>query len=180
MLSNLRVLHAGANPLEQISLGLLSSIPCLEELDIGFSELLEALPDEFQNMKFLRVLLAGNGRLRELPGSLFSCSNLEELFLYGNCLDALSADVGKLKNLRVLNLGRNQIRSLPKCLAECANLEKLLVYENCLSELPPGLDKITALAELNVMSNEAMPSLPRHVRAKACARETAAFLSGAC
>jgi len=120
--SALRILHAGANPLTSVPDDLLRSLPALEELDVGFSELLEELPDSFDATRALRVLRAGNNRVRDIPQTLYSCVNLEELHLYGNCLSNLSPDIGNLKRLAVLNVGRNQLDSLPAQLAECKDL----------------------------------------------------------
>ncbi len=176
-LHNLRILHAGANPLKFISPVFLSSLSCLEELDVGFGECLEELPNVFDQTPALRVLRAGNNRLNSIPITVYSCPNLEELHVYGNCITQLDSCIGKLKRLRVLNVGRNQLSSLPLQLAKCRNLERLRAYENSLVALPTGLDDISSLVELNLVANSELPVIPDDIRVEANARKIAAFLA---
>lgn len=176
-LRNLRILRAGVNPLRTISPESLASLGYLEELDVGYGESLEFLPNVFSHTPALRVLRAGNNRLVEIPKSVFSCSNLEELHVFGNCISQLDTRIGKLERLRVLNVGRNQLSSLPVQLAECKSLERLRAYENNLSAVPPGLDDISSLVELNLVANDKLPAIPSKIRALATARSIAGFLA---
>lgn len=170
------MLHVGCNPLESIDAAVFESLPKLTEIDVGFSEILTDLPDSFHKLPSLKVLKAGNGRLSSLPPSLFKCSKLEELYIYGNTLKEISEDLGNLVNLRVLNVGRNQIVSLPESIGRCAALDTLHVYENCLSSMPEGVTRLENLHTLNVNSNEALPVPPREIRCLAEAKSKAAFL----
>lgn len=174
-LPNLRVIHFGANPLQSFDDGALVGLTVLEELDVGFSECLGALPPSIGECKALRKLYAGNGRLRSLPLDLFACSSLEELHLYGNDLSELPAAVGNLKRLRVLNIGRNQISRLPDELASCTSLETLHAYENSLSSLPLYIDKLPALKVINVENNPQLPPLPQDIKRSADAHGIAKF-----
>jgi len=149
----------------------------LQELDIGFSETLQTLPNTFDQLTELRILLAGNGHLTTLPSSLFQCDKLEELQVYGNALKTLSADIGHLKKLRVLNIGRNQIDAVPETIGECKSLETFHAYENCLTTLPKGATALSKLVTLNVMANEKLPDIPREVRVLASATATANFFA---
>lgn len=175
VLSNLQVLLAGCNPLENIENGLFSSLPSLQRLDIGFSELLEQLPNDFSACQSLEILEAGNGRLKSLPASLFRCEKLQELQLYGNILKTISEDLGFLRSLRILNVGRNQIEALPQSIANCTALETLYLYENCLSALPMGVSKLEKLKTLKVDCNADMPIPPREIRCLPSVQATAAF-----
>lgn len=176
-LSNIQVLEAGCNPLESVEADLLRGLPNLIEIDIGFSETLEQLPDAFDNSRSLKIIHAGNGKLNDLPPSLFQCEKITELHLYGNSIKSISKSVGNLRSLRLLNVGRNQISQLPSRLAECSLLEVLHAYENCLSSLPAGLAKLECLKTLNVASNSNMPAPPREVRHKEGVRAIAEFYS---
>lgn len=165
----------GCNPLETIETGALDSLDSLEELDIGFSETLTTLPDSFAKLQSLRILLAGNGRLEKLPPSLFQCTALEEIHIYGNCLKEITSSIGSLSNLKVLSAGRNQITSISEDVGKCTKLTTLLFYENCLSRLPKGIASIESLEILNVDSNDDMPMLPRDIRCSADLKATATF-----
>lgn len=170
-------MYAGCNPLEGIANDLFQGLPKLKELDIGYSEVLTELPDTFDRLESLRILLAGNGQVTSIPPSLFKCCNLVELHLYGNSLKDIGEDLGKLTNLQVLNVGRNQITRLPESIGKCTALETLHLYENCLSCLPEGVTQLTNLKTLNVLSNVDMPMPPQEVRRLAKATATATFLA---
>lgn len=175
VLHKLEVLEAGCNPLQSIHADVFAKLPQLTEVDIGFSELLMTLPDTFDNIPNLRILHMGNNRIEELPPSLYTCHQLEQLHVYGNCVKQLDVKLGSLTNLRILNVGRNQIKQLPDSLGECAKLEVLHAYENCLSRLPSSIVKLENLKTLNVHSNESMPVPPRQVRCLPGVKATAAF-----
>ena len=113
VLENLKQLLVGANPLTTVSGDLLRALPALEELDIGFSDTLDHLPDVFDATPSMRVLRAGNNRIEHVPASLYTCANLDELHLYGNCLKTLSPDISKLTRIirtRTILLGGNSPR----------------------------------------------------------------------
>lgn len=174
-LSNLEVLHAGCNPLERVEGDLIEGLSKLQELDVGFSEILEELPDAFSGCQSLQLVHAGNGRLNSLPPSLFRCEMLQELHVYGNSLKELSEELGNLVNLQVLNIGRNQITKVPDTIGKCSSLHTLHLYENCLADLPTGVTNLQNLKTLNVDSNAGMPDLPRSVRSKSGALASAEF-----
>jgi Leucine-rich repeat (LRR) protein len=174
-LTGLEELHVGANPLQNIEAGVFTGMSRLQELDIGFSEMLAGLPASIGDCTGLRVLHAGNGRLERLAPALFNCTSLEELYLYGNALTELPSEIGRLRKLRVLNIGRNGISNLPAELAQCEKLESLLVYENMLAAFPAGLDRMSSLTVLNAECNPDLPSVPRHIRCAANAKLVAKF-----
>eukprot|EP00178_Gracilaria_changii_P027240 TRINITY_DN852_c0_g1_i1.p1 TRINITY_DN852_c0_g1~~TRINITY_DN852_c0_g1_i1.p1 ORF type:complete len:292 (-),score=38.32 TRINITY_DN852_c0_g1_i1:2469-3233(-) len=174
-LSNLQVLLAGCNPLTAIEHELLQGLPKLQQLDIGFSETLEEIPDAFHGCHALKILQAGNGKLKSIPPSVFRCENLEELHVYGNSIKHISDEIGCLRSLRVLNAGRNQISKLPDSICTCASLEVLHVYENCLSALPSDLSKLEKLKTLNVDFNADLPTPPIPVRCASSVQAVAAF-----
>lgn len=174
-LPRLQRLLVGANPLTSIAADALSGLTVLEELDIGFGEELCAVPACIGECTALRLLFAGNCRIESLPKELFSCTNLEELHVYGNSLAEISVGVGKLGKLRVLSAGRNQLKSLPAVLAECKALEALHVYENELSRFPGGLETLPGLKIVNADNNVDLPPVPRDVRVQCSAQKVAAF-----
>lgn len=174
VLTKLTILKAGCNPLTTIEDGLFPSLSNLTELDIGFSETLQTLPDKFDQLANLNVLHAGNNRLKELPISLFSCEQLKELQLYGNDLTFLDDQLSKLKRLHELNVGRNQIKKIPSTIGDCQHLRVLHCYENCLSSLPSSLVNIPKLQTLTVHGNN-LPVPPRDVRSQPGATALAKF-----
>lgn len=174
-LPNLKSLLVGANPLKSISDNAFDGLESVEVLDVGFSEELVDLPPSLGSCRSLKVLLAGNGRLSSLPCELFSCSNLEELHIYGNSLAEIPGAIGKLSKLQVLSAGRNQIRSLPQELSQCSALQALHIYENELTSLPAGIEKLSGLRVLNADNNLGLPPVPRDVRLRCSPQQIAAF-----
>lgn len=175
-LVNLRVLHVGCNPLENVHADAIRPLTSLVELDLGFSETLSTLPDAaFTPLQRLRILHIGNNRLSTLPRTLFDCAQLEQLHAYGNDLQTLPADIARLTKLQHLNVGRNQIVSLPEEIGKCAALHTLHLYENCLERLPKTIAQLPGLTILTAHANERLPVPPRNVRCAQGVRAAAEF-----
>eukprot|EP00172_Hildenbrandia_rubra_P003754 Plantae.Rhodophyta-Hildenbrandia_rubra.ctg6418.p1 GENE.Plantae.Rhodophyta-Hildenbrandia_rubra.ctg6418~~Plantae.Rhodophyta-Hildenbrandia_rubra.ctg6418.p1 ORF type:complete len:259 (-),score=48.52 Plantae.Rhodophyta-Hildenbrandia_rubra.ctg6418:217-993(-) len=173
--TNLERLLAGCNPLRMVEDQLFDGLRNLKELDVGYGETLETLPDTIGQLGMLEKLLVGNCRLQELPNGLFRCEALQEIHGYGNCLKEIPAGIGKLKSLTLLNIGRNQIDKLPDAVAQLPSLEKLFVYENNLERLPKQVGNLPQLKAVNVDGNTILPSLPKDVRRSGDAKQIAAF-----
>ncbi|KAK4533221.1 hypothetical protein CCYA_CCYA16G4103 [Cyanidiococcus yangmingshanensis] len=168
-LPNLERLLLGCTPLVTVP-------PCalplgLVELDLGYGDTLQCLPDEvFSELKQMKLLYLGRNRLDSLPESLFDretgCgASLVRLDLHGNALKSLPPAIGSCSALVELNLGRNQLRTLPAELASCRNLRVLHVYENDLHAPFPEvfLDAFPQLEQLNWRGNAALPRIPTEV-----------------
>lgn len=173
--NNLTSLQAGCNPLQSIAENLLPKLPCLTELDIGFSETLTVLPDTFSHTPQLTILDAGNNRIESLPLSLFTCASLCQLNVYGNCLKSIPEQVGNLTQLKAINVGRNQLCQLPSQLGQCTQLTTIHAYENSLESIPSSIAQLPNLQVFTVHANPKLPIAPRDVRAKPGAQAEAEF-----
>lgn len=79
----------------------------LEELNLSYNNLADALPSQIGNLKKLRILKAGSNQLTGVPAEVGQLSNLEVLDLSNNQLTGLPYELANLKKLRTLNLSGN-------------------------------------------------------------------------
>lgn len=141
----------------------------LEVLDLS-GNALSTLPDEFAQLKKLRIFFASNNAFTEVPQVLGQCpalsmvgfkanriqhlpgqalpAPLRWLILTDNALTALPADIGRCTRLQKLMLAGNQLRDLPPELAHCQQLELLRLSANRLTALPEWLLHMPRLAWL--------------------------------
>eukprot|EP00188_Purpureofilum_apyrenoidigerum_P006410 Plantae.Rhodophyta-Purpureofilum_apyrenoidigerum.ctg9955.p1 GENE.Plantae.Rhodophyta-Purpureofilum_apyrenoidigerum.ctg9955~~Plantae.Rhodophyta-Purpureofilum_apyrenoidigerum.ctg9955.p1 ORF type:complete len:283 (-),score=52.61 Plantae.Rhodophyta-Purpureofilum_apyrenoidigerum.ctg9955:585-1373(-) len=160
-LTHLEKLHLGCNPLEFVPEDIFQDMKNLKYLDIGYGCELDYIPDSIGNCCELRELWAGNNRIRTLPASLWKCTKLENLQVFGNDLSELSPEIGKLHSLKTLNVGRNQIKALPESVADCQQLAVLHAYENDLHSVPKRLLNLEDLTVANFYGNLQLGFLPR-------------------
>jgi internalin A len=92
--------------------------------------------------------------LIELPRSLSTLEQLEELVVVENKLASMPDWIGGLVELRKLNLGNNQITNLPVAIGRLTKLQELQVWGNRLVTLPESLGLLTHLRELVLHTNQ--------------------------
>lgn len=93
-------------------------------------------------------------RLNEIPNSLFSLTNLQELNLVGHRLEEISPNISNLKNLHTLYLSYNELQSFPEELCDLYSLKRLyLTYNKIGDGLPIGLSKLSNLEVLYFHGN---------------------------
>ena len=153
----------------------------LEILDLSDNHL-TSLPQEFAQLKKLRIVFFNNNAFEEVPEILSQCpslamvgfkSNLIKKFaehalpptvrwliLTNNRLEQLPASIGNLKNLQKLMLAGNQLTSLPDELALCRNLELIRLAANRLTELPEWLFTLPRLSWLAYSGNPFCQAIP--------------------
>ncbi|KAL3739843.1 hypothetical protein ACJRO7_021159 [Eucalyptus globulus] len=98
----------------------------LLELDVSSSKCLW-LPESIGNLSRLKVINISHCYIRDLPRSILTLKELEELHAVG-CLDLkweIPEDIYKLLLLRVLYLQYTPIRNVPKTIEQLPRLEKL-------------------------------------------------------
>jgi hypothetical protein len=139
----------------------------LEILDLSNNRL-TSLPDDFSQLKQLKVAFFNNNQFEEFPQILAECpqlsmvsfkenrlraiapqalsANFRWLVLTNNQLTELPSSIGQLSKLQKLMLAGNQLRSLPPELAQCHSLELIRLAVNQLSEFPDFLLTLPRLA----------------------------------
>mmetsp|Transcript_9894 Transcript_9894/g.17830 ORF Transcript_9894/g.17830 Transcript_9894/m.17830 type:complete len:269 (-) Transcript_9894:38-844(-) len=164
-LDKLQTLLIGANPLVSIDDQCLNGLNQLEVLDIGFGEKLQSLPEQIgKYVPKLKVLKAGNSRISKIPQSISLLNDLEELYLYGNCISEFPIEICELSSLRVLNLGRNQLTTVPEQIESLQkSLQELQLYDNDIHKFPKSIANLKLLKVLNVNHNARLPIPPRDI-----------------
>eukprot|EP00049_Salpingoeca_infusionum_P014029 m.261213 g.261213 ORF g.261213 m.261213 type:complete len:1661 (+) comp15576_c0_seq1:212-5194(+) len=100
--------------------------------------------------------------LVELPASLWSTENIEQLHIDNTKLKVLPDGVGALDMLRVLDVSHNLLCVLPKTLGALSQLETLRASHNELLRVPSDICNITSLKLLDLSYN-ALSRPPRRL-----------------
>ena len=180
-LSSLNLDYSIAEPRLKLSqnltdfpLEILDLADSLEILDLSNNHL-SSLPQEFSQLKKLKVVFFNNNQFEEFPEVLAACPNLSMVSFKGNQLKTISEDalspnirwliltnnqlttlpssIGKLSKLQKFMLAGNQLQSLPDELANCKNLELIRLAANQLQMLPAWLFTLPRLTWLAYAGN---------------------------
>ncbi len=160
--------------LTEFPLEILELADSLEILDLSNNQL-SSLPQEFAQLKQLRIAFFNNNQFEEFPEVLAACPNLSMisfkenrlktisesalfptirwLILTNNQLTTLPKSIGNLNRLQKCMLAGNQLESLPDELANCQNLELLRLAANQLQSLPAWLFTLPRLTWLAYAGN---------------------------
>ena len=204
LLTNLKILYLSSNELTNlptelgklkklkelyISKNLLRTLPAeignlasLEKLYLDNNQLAN-LPSEIGNLKNLRALILGSSQsfprnqISQLPDSLFSLINLEELSLQ-HCWfnNDVPKGISKLQNLRILDLSENRLTRLSEEVFDLVNLIKLelgnrevfvkgrkkLSGDNRIVKIPSSVENLKNLRFLSLSKNN-LASLPSEI-----------------
>ncbi|MCX6352512.1 MAG: hypothetical protein NTX03_11725 [Bacteroidetes bacterium] len=93
------------------------------------------------------------GKTSEIPGFIYTLTNLTSLSLTGLNLGNISPEISKLTKLRTLNLNDNPINMISEEIGKLSNLEELDVL-NSFGELPKTLEKLSKLKTLSTGAKE--------------------------
>ena len=168
--------------LTEFPLEILELADSLEILDLSNNQL-SNLPDEFSQLKELRVAFFNNNQFEEFPEVLAACPNLSMisfksnkirmisetalspnirwLILTNNQLTTLPKTIGKLTKLQKFMLAGNQLQTLPEELANCKKLELIRLAANQLTTLPPWLLTLPRLTWLAYAGNPFCETIER-------------------
>lgn len=151
---NLRVLYADNNTLTKLP-SEISSLVQLVGLRLDNNQLSE-LPNlqALSNLEF--ASFSGNNltTLETSDGNLVFPKQLKLLNLERNKLRLLPATINTLTELRNLNVSHNSLNKLPDELGQCFNLYELNISHNQLSQLPITITQLTKLDSLTFTNNQ--------------------------
>ena len=153
--------------------------------------LIESLPESFENLKMLEELSLSNNQLTEFPSlqhlnylSVLDLSHnkikeikrenlpaeclLEEFSMHHNEITEIPESIGLLPNLIVLNLNNNQISSVPESFSSLKQIQEIHLAFNNLSRVPLSLGRLTDLLKFDLTHNR-MACPPSVICAEGCA-----------
>ncbi|MGF1726436.1 leucine-rich repeat-containing protein kinase family protein [Photobacterium nomapromontoriensis] len=137
--------------LTSFPLDILSLADSLEILDLSNNQL-ATLPEEFAQLKKLKIFFASNNHFDTLPEVLGQCPNLEMIGFKSNIINQVP-ELSLPPKLRWLILTDNQIETLPDALGERPRLQKLALAGNRLTRLPQTLSQLSNLELIRISAN---------------------------
>ena len=93
-------------------------------------------------------------QLRSLPASIWTLSNLKELYLSDHQFTSLPPEIRGLRSLRELWFSRNQLTELPAEIGQLIELKRLYLNGNQLTSLPPEIGLLRSLEQLDLDNNQ--------------------------
>jgi hypothetical protein len=115
---------------------------------------------DFASKYNIRWLLLSCNRIRAIPETISTLTNLQQLDLEDNKIRAIPETISTLTNLQQLDLGRNKIRMIPESIAALVNLRSLSLKRNKIDDVPDVLAKMRKLKSLRINKNPFIEKIP--------------------
>ncbi|WP_020537985.1 leucine-rich repeat domain-containing protein [Lewinella cohaerens] len=129
------------------SLKRIGELKNLRVLDISGSWITE-IPDEIQNCKYLRSIIANASRLEKISPAIGQLRELRNAN-FGYCnLRSIPRELGEVESLWSLGLGGNQLNDLPESISNLKNVMFFSIDKNRFTEFPNevlGLESVVNL-----------------------------------
>lgn len=165
-LVNLQTLKLNNNPLGHNQLRQLPALVALQTLHMANTQRsLSNIPTSLDSLTNLQDVDLSQNNLPRVPDALYTLPNLKRLNLSENCIIDVSSDIGDLwKNLVTLNLSRNKLKALPATLCKLSKLRRLYINDNQFDfdGIPSGIGKLYSL-EVFMASNNNLEMIPEGV-----------------
>lgn len=139
----------------------IQSFPALSQLELldpdslkqqkiytSIESALAANPDSVYRLSLVKK------KLKDIPASVYSFRNLQELNLSKNQFTELPDRIGELKNLQRLTVSNNKLKAIPKTIGKLTGLVYLDFNRNLIEAIPPEIGNLINLEELNLWDNE--------------------------
>ncbi|XP_074112335.1 FLII actin remodeling protein isoform X2 [Cotesia typhae] len=155
-LSNLQTLNLNHNPLGHFQLRQLPSLMNLTTLQMCDTQrTLNNIPSSLESLTNLQELDLSQNSLPRVPDALYLLSNLKRLNLSDNEITEMSSAAEMWQKLEILNLCRNKLSALPASICRISNLRCLYLNDNHLEfeGIPPGIGKLSSLQIFSAAKN---------------------------
>ncbi len=124
----------------------------LEILDLS-NNALSSLPDNFCDLKKLKIAFFSENNFKELPEVLGKCPNLTMIGFKSNQISFISENAFPNK-LQWLILTNNQIQEIPKSIGRCSKLQKVALAGNKIKNLPSEMAQCKNIELLRISANQ--------------------------
>jgi Leucine-rich repeat (LRR) protein len=132
------------------SIGLLSEL----KIFIAKNNSLTELPFEFFRLtKLIKLDLASN-QMATVPLAISTFENLESLDLRHNGIEWLPPEIGKLKKLVALQLWGNKLIDLDPSVTLLPSLKEIYLKDNRMTTLPEGITRMKSLTYIDFQGNK--------------------------
>ncbi|XP_046745055.1 protein flightless-1 [Diprion similis] len=155
-LANLQSLNLNHNPLGHFQLRQLPSLMNLTTLQMRDTQrTVNNIPSSLESLTNLQELDLSQNELPRVPDALYSLPNLRRLNLSDNQITELSTAIDLWQKLETLNLCRNKLTALPNSLCKIGTLRRLYLNDNELDfeGIPSGIGKLSSLQVFSAAKN---------------------------
>ncbi|XP_012274985.1 protein flightless-1 isoform X2 [Orussus abietinus] len=155
-LGNLQTLNLNHNPLGHFQLRQLPSLMNLTTLNMRNTQrTLSNIPSSLESLTNLQELDLSQNALPRVPDAIYSLVNLRRLNISDNQITELSAAIDLWQKLETLNVCRNKLTALPSSLCKILTLRRLYLNDNELDfeGIPSGIGKLSSLQVFSAAKN---------------------------
>ncbi|KAF3425373.1 hypothetical protein E2986_07775 [Frieseomelitta varia] len=155
-LANLQTLNLNHNPLGHFQLRQLPSLMNLIALQMRDTQrTLNNIPSSLETLTNLQELDLSQNNLPRVPDALYSLLNLRRLNLSDNQITELSTAIELWTKLETLNICRNKLTTIPASLCKIVTLRRLYLNDNQLDfdGIPSGIGKLSSLQVFSAANN---------------------------
>ncbi|XP_060826795.1 protein flightless-1 isoform X1 [Bombus pascuorum] len=155
-LANLQTLNLNHNPLGHFQLRQLPSLMNLMALQMCDTQrTLNNIPSSLETLTNLQELDLSQNNLPRVPDALYSLLNLRRLNLSDNQITELSTAIELWTKLETLNICRNKLSAIPASLCKIVTLRRLYLNDNQLDfeGIPSGIGKLSSLQVFSAANN---------------------------
>ncbi|XP_016913236.2 protein flightless-1 isoform X1 [Apis cerana] len=155
-LANLQTLNLNHNPLGHFQLRQLPSLMNLIALQMRDTQrTLNNIPSSLETLTNLQELDLSQNDLPRVPDALYSLVNLRRLNLSDNQITELSTAIELWTKLETFNICRNKLTAIPASLCKIVTLRRLYLNDNQLDfeGIPSGIGKLSSLQVFSAANN---------------------------
>jgi Leucine-rich repeat (LRR) protein len=125
----------------------------IDSVTLQKQKLFTSLDDAIANPSVVFRLNLSKQHLENIPESVFTLTNLQELDISDNNIEYIPSGIEKLRNLQTIDISNNKLKTLPAEIGNLINLKYLLLNRNHIEILPDEISKLVSLTKLDLWGN---------------------------